>query len=566
MSDVQPLSHLQQTAESVMDVQELKFWLDKAVTWGQAENPDTQRDTRMHLSRLRNFLQGLNSYIDSTRSTEEAMKSLPLLGQFLGRLCWNPLITAGDSTRKLLLQCLFGLYSEHPSTAVERKANQWIRKVLCQLATEEDDAAAQILMKNVGVPPKEYHLRVLRKTVGQLQKHIGKSCSSLSDINQRCPQDEILKACDACVPLVTCPEALPFIGALLQQPETLREDFMDALSSAYSSQSLLLEEQALVSLWYRSLPSLEEAVLRLLESAAITGSSLQEQEQLVEQSLLPKACAQHCSMFLVVSDMFRYTLQQAERSECLKSLIQTFTCSLLGELALLQPKTCVPLKAFFPHAHPSLLPPLLTRPSEMPQETWRNHLNWLSGSLQRLTEEEEEGDEDGSSSGGKQRVFDAWFLLIQCGYWVKAALQLLVTSGPEDCDPLLWLLTFYHHPTNKWHHRTSQLVQAKKVWEHLHALCSPSPQPPPTEALLSLLPPSLPPSLSVNLLVNFAVFSQLPLTTSSQLLQTVVDQCGAADEAARLLNSLKRPGCSSTDRVHLRIQGLQNAIAHMHST
>ena len=34
--------------------------------------------------------------------------------------------------------------------------------------------------------------------------------------------------------------------------------------------------------------------------------------------------------------------------------------------------------------------------AEMPQEAWRHHLNWLSSSLQRLTEEEEEGD--GSSS------------------------------------------------------------------------------------------------------------------------------------------------------------------------
>lgn len=30
--------------------------------------------------------------------------------------------------------------------------------------------------------------------------------------------------------------------------------------------------------------------------------------------------------------------------------------------------------------------------AEMPQGAWRNHLNWLSSSLQRLTEEEEEGD------------------------------------------------------------------------------------------------------------------------------------------------------------------------------
>lgn len=37
------------------------------------------------------------------------------------------------------------------------------QKVLCQLAVEEDDAAAEALMKRMGVPAKEYHLKVLTK-------------------------------------------------------------------------------------------------------------------------------------------------------------------------------------------------------------------------------------------------------------------------------------------------------------------------------------------------------------------------------------------------------------------
>lgn len=85
------------------------------------------------------------------------------------------------------------------------------QKVLCQLATEEDDA--QALMKKMDIPPKDYHLEVLRKVsafffsalinsvimltytrvvllpsfqmVALLQKSIGKSCSCLGDTNQR---------------------------------------------------------------------------------------------------------------------------------------------------------------------------------------------------------------------------------------------------------------------------------------------------------------------------------------------------------------------------------------------
>uniref|UniRef100_A0A671TJ06 FA complementation group C n=1 Tax=Sparus aurata TaxID=8175 RepID=A0A671TJ06_SPAAU len=512
MSQLQPVIQLQSMAEPLLNIQEMQFWLDKAVAWGQADSPDTQGDTCLHLNRLRDLLQQLLTNMNNTSSTIETMKTLPFLGQFLGRLCWNPYVTADATSRRLLFQCLWGLYSEHPGNAVERKANQWIRKVLCQLATEDDDAAAQAVMKHMGVPPKEYYLKLLRKRVALLQENIGKSCNSLGDINQRCSCDSILATSEACVPLVTCPEAAPLIGVLLQQPAkcaraSLSEDFLDALSSAYSSQCSSLEEQTVISLWYHNLSSLEEAVLSQLEDVVTNkGSTPQRLEEQLAQSLLPKACAQHCSIYLVVKDIFRSILKQAEGVEPVKHLIQTFTSCFLRELALLQHQTSVSLKALFPESPQSLLLPLLTLPSEMPQEAWRRHLNWLSGSLQRLTEEEEGGDRDSSGSTKRHhKVFEAWFLLVQCGHWVQVAVQLLVTSEPEDCGPLLWLLTFYHHPTNQWHHRELQLV---------------------------------------------------------------VDQSGLVDEAACVLSSLQprlNEGSRSSDdcnRVHLRITALQNTLIH----
>ncbi|XP_044051850.1 Fanconi anemia group C protein isoform X2 [Siniperca chuatsi] len=530
MSQLQPLIQLQQTAEPLLNVQEMHFWLDKAVAWGQADSPDTQKDTCLHLSRMTDFLQQLLIHINNMSSTTVTMKRLPFLGQYLGRLCWNPYVTADVTSRRLLFQCLWGLYSEHPGNAVERKANHWIRKVLSQLATEEDDAAVQALMKHMGVPPKEYHLKVLRKMVAQLQKNIGKSCSSLGYINQGCSCDSILATSEACVPLVTCPEAAPLIGALLQQPVTcvraaLSEDFLNALSSAYSSQCLSLEEQAVVSLWYHNLSSLEEAVLSLLECVlTYTGSTPQNLDQLA-QSLL----------------------------------------------------TSVSFKALFPQSPQSLLVPLLTLPSEMPQEAWRPHLNWLSGSLQRLTEE---GDGDSrSSTRGHHKVFEAWFLLVQCAHWVQVAVQLLVTSGPQDCSPLLWLLTFYHHPTNRGHHRALHVVHAKEAWDHLHSLFLVLARPLPVDRLQSLVTllstqpqqPSLSPLLILNLLVNFAVFSQQWLSGSTEILQTVVDWSGLVDEAACVLSSLElrlnEGSCSSSNanRIHLRIKALQNTLTHMHA-
>lgn len=55
----------------------------------------------------------------------------------------------------------------------------------------------------------------------------------------RCSHDGSLAVSEACIPLVTCQEAAPLIGTLLQQPASciraaVSEDFLDALNSAHS--------------------------------------------------------------------------------------------------------------------------------------------------------------------------------------------------------------------------------------------------------------------------------------------------------------------------------------------
>lgn len=58
---MQPLIHIQLP---LLKVQEMQFWLDKAVAWGQADSPDTQKDASLHLSRLSNYLQQLLTHIN----------------------------------------------------------------------------------------------------------------------------------------------------------------------------------------------------------------------------------------------------------------------------------------------------------------------------------------------------------------------------------------------------------------------------------------------------------------------------------------------------------------------
>lgn len=71
MFPLQQQPHMEVTADPLVAVQEMQFWLDKAVAWGQAETGEAQRDTCQHLSRLRDFIQQLLKHINSMVSHRE---------------------------------------------------------------------------------------------------------------------------------------------------------------------------------------------------------------------------------------------------------------------------------------------------------------------------------------------------------------------------------------------------------------------------------------------------------------------------------------------------------------
>lgn len=71
MSQLQQQPHMEDSADPLVTVQEMQFWLDKAVAWGQVETLEAQRDTCQHLSRLRDFIQQLLKHINSMVSYHE---------------------------------------------------------------------------------------------------------------------------------------------------------------------------------------------------------------------------------------------------------------------------------------------------------------------------------------------------------------------------------------------------------------------------------------------------------------------------------------------------------------
>lgn len=69
------MSQLQLQIQLQPLVQELQFWLDKAVAWGQADGRDARRDTCLHLSGLKDFIPQLVTHINDVVSYHELFSS-----------------------------------------------------------------------------------------------------------------------------------------------------------------------------------------------------------------------------------------------------------------------------------------------------------------------------------------------------------------------------------------------------------------------------------------------------------------------------------------------------------
>ncbi|KAI7797725.1 Fanconi anemia group C protein [Triplophysa rosa] len=546
---------------------EVQFWMTKAVSWGENTSCSTLLDTSRHLNGLRSFLQQLLQGLQQMSSTSEAMRTFRFVGQFLGRLCWNPCVIADERSQSLLLRCLNCLYSAEPLNAVERKANMWIKNLLCHLISEEEGSVAHAMVKHAGISPERYHMDALEKVVSLMTEEVIKSCDGSPNSSARCSNGNINTMSTACIPLVTCCQAAPLIGALLKHSiicatSCVDEEFIEEVSKAWVSKRLVMEEEAVVALYCHNPVCLEGAALSLLESVLSDPKTVsQNLDKYVNESLLPQASALHCHIFLTVNEIYRNVLMEIDENIAGRALIQVYTNCFLQRLTALKPQDRLPLRAFFPNLPPSLLGPLLTAASEVPRTAWLDHLGWIRRSLQRVVESEEE---DGDARA-YQAVFDAWFLLVQCGFWVDTAAELLVLAESENSEALLWLLTFFHHPTNRGHQRSQQTVVAKEAWVHIRMLFHGRP-PLPRHlcAMKDLLSSCLSRNLILHLFLNFAVFSHGPVSFTTEIIDKVLIDAGVKQRALWILSAidcrLNRTAVSLEDRVQSRLKMLRETL------
>ncbi|KAM7024354.1 Fanconi anemia group C protein isoform 3-T5 [Acridotheres tristis] len=409
-----------------------EYWLDKAIEWGQATTLESQKDVCLHLPQLQEFLHQLYETIKHLQGSTVAIQQFPLIGQLLGRLCWNPFVIGYDESQRTLMWCLCCLFSSEPQNAVELKANSWIRMVV-SLVTE---------------------LRENQFNGLNIQESISASRVNAMSI--------------FCVPLITLPDLTPLLETLLlhhggSSKEILSSEFLEAVNEAFLKKKISLPEPAVFSLWLRHLPSLEKATLHLLDQLfSIQLNSLEEVACVIKDSLLPQA-ASHPAIFRMVNEIFKNALVETDGTSEVRTIIQVFTQLFLQAHQNENKQHKFPLKAYFPNHHQPLVRGLARRPFELPTTSWSQHLKHISDMLKVLVED--------TNISSLTDLFEIWFLVACFGEWVDIAAEQLLKAAVEP-DAVLWLLAFYYCPKNENQQRTQTMEEAQALYHHLMMLFS----------------------------------------------------------------------------------------------
>ncbi|XP_043403027.1 Fanconi anemia group C protein isoform X3 [Chelonia mydas] len=485
-----------------------QYWLDKAVEWGQTTTLESQQDVCLHLPKLQEFLQQIYESLKHMNSTT-AIQRFPLIGQLLGRLCWNPFVVGYDESQKTLMWCLCCLYSNEPQNPVELKANSWI------LISSRACCAISFLLLR-GELTKLVLVPLFLLLAARLQITILNWLKIVSD-------DHVTVVSLFCVPLITLPDVTPLLEALLTyhgggSQEVLSSEFLEAVNETFLKKKIALSESAILSLWLRHLPSLEKATLHLFERLISTQtSSLEHVVCIIKDSLLlegqgepgcmcgpmdaafqilqlqadgARVCPQwntdrdhtsqrtssqigkllepqaacHPAIFIIVDEIFKNALLETGGTPEVMTIIQMFTQCFVQAHQKDNKQHKFPLKAYFPHHHQHLVIALLKHPFDLPATLWSQHLKYITDMLKAIIEDK--------SIRSYADLFESWFLFVHFGEWADIAVEQLLKSEDESSDTFLWLLAFYYSPHNDKEKRTQIVVEARAVYDRLMMLFS----------------------------------------------------------------------------------------------
>ncbi|XP_032530534.1 Fanconi anemia group C protein isoform X1 [Chiroxiphia lanceolata] len=449
-----------------------EYWLDKAVEWGQATTLESQKDVCLHLPQLQEFLHQLYETLKDVQGSVAAIQQFPLIGQLLGRLCWNPFVIGYDESQEALMWCLCCLYSSEPQNPVEMKANSWIRSLLCHLLSssewESNEAETNLFISTLGYTSADYYGHLVKNMIFSLVTELRENPFNGLNIQRSVSASRVNAVSICCVPLITLPDLTPLLETLLlyhggSPKEILCPEFLEAVNEAFLKKKISLPDSAVCSLWLRHSPSLEKATLHLLDQlVSIQLNSLEEVACVIKDSLLPQA-ASHPAIFRVVNEIFKNALLETDGASEVMTIIQVFTQLFLEARQNQNEQLKFPLKAYFPCHHQPLVRALLRRPSELPTASWSQHLKNISDMLKALVED--------INVSSLTDLFETWYLVACFGEWLDIAAEKLLKAAVQP-DALLWLLAFYYCPQNENQQRTQAMVEVQAVYNHLMMLFS----------------------------------------------------------------------------------------------
>uniref|UniRef100_A0A5F8HDB4 FA complementation group C n=1 Tax=Monodelphis domestica TaxID=13616 RepID=A0A5F8HDB4_MONDO len=442
-----------------------EFWLNKAVAWGQTTTLESQQDVCLHLPQLQKFLQQIYETLKHM-DFSMAIDRFPLIGQLLGRLCWNPFVIGYDENQKILMWCLCCLYCSEPQNSIEVEANIWIRSLLCHLLSSSKLGLNEVgsVIQALGYTSPDYYPELLKNVSTLL---VLKFPLSNTESVERIPERQIKAISLLCVPLLTLPDILPLLEALLtyhggEPKEILSSEFLEGVNEAFLQKKIVLSESAVFSLWLRHLPSLEKATLHLFEKLTSRYINIPEElEGVIKDSLLPQAAC-HPSIFRIVDEIFRNALLETNGTSEVLTIIQVFTQCFVQAFQKDSKQLKFPLKSYFPYASPSLVMILLQDPEDLPRGLWCQHLNHISKTLKNIVE-----DQSTQSCGSP---FEQWFLFIHFGEWADIAAEELLMWRAESPEALLWLLAFYYNPHDQNQEWIQTMVDVRAVHGHIMKL------------------------------------------------------------------------------------------------
>ncbi|XP_032070381.1 Fanconi anemia group C protein isoform X2 [Thamnophis elegans] len=518
----------------------IEFWLNKTLEWDQITTLESQQDVCLHLPELQEFLLQIYGALKHMNSTT-AVQKFPLIGQLLGRLCWNPFVIGYDECQKILMCCLCCLYSGEPQSPLELKANSWIQKSLCHLLSfcglGNHDADVNKFISTLGFTSADYYSKLIENTVSSLVMELGRTqvngFNSQQNISCRVTSMSLL-----CIPLITLPDIKPLLEALLnyhdQGPqEVLHSQFLEAVNEAILQKNISLSETAVLQLWLRHFPSLEKAILQNIEQLISSQTrSMQEMACVIKDSLLHQAAC-YPAVFRTIDEIFKNALLETDGAEEIMTVMQVFTQCFVQAYHENNKQHKFPLKAYFPHNPHSLVMALLKLPSDLPSNSLYQHLDHLAGMLKTTVEVKD--------SESLDDLFNHWFLLIHFGEWADLAAKQLLLSQAESSN-LLWLLVFYYSPNNMNQQGTQIMVEVRSVCDHLTSLSRmPTISVADLQTLFSsktTVQHSATKHIVIHLIITFVLFTPNGHTIARELIACILAESDEISRVTGLLNHI----------------------------